>query len=388
MSGKKGTAVARRGTSGSSPAAPAIRRSASAAVGAGRMMAGEGLGMEMLLPNGQVVNMRGNSFDASASQGFQGDAFIRLLNANGDTGVLRTAAVLRENEWREYDKVVTGIARGKFTLVDDMMKNGMRAKLENPMGTTQIVWDRIGDMSDAQIDMTGEATDIRDRIEFAQDSMPVPLIHHGFKLNIRTLMASRARGQGLDVVHAQTATLKVVHTIEKLFLFGQFSAGAGAGSLYGLTRYPYRAVGPLSADWRTANAGQIFSDVNAMISAMEQKNQFGPYMMYVPTSYASALRRDYDNRTSGGGGGYSIRSRLMEIENLKDIRTNWFLPDNHVVLINLNPENLRALDGIQPRMIEWNTQGGMVSIFKIIAIILPQIKRDAADQCGIVHFSI
>ena len=388
MAGKKtgattgsSRAVARRGVS-----APAVRRAA-AEVGSG-LVAGEGLGMEMMLPNGQLINMRGGSFDPTASQGFQGDAFIRLLNANGDTGALRTAAVLRENEWRDYDKVVTQIARGKFTLVADMMTNGMRAKLENPMGTTQIVWDRAGDMSDAQIDMTGEATDIRDRIEFAQDSMPVPIIHHGFRLNIRTLMASRARGQGLDISHAQLATLKVVHTIEKLFLFGQFSAGAGAGSLYGLTKYPYRVAGPLSADWRTATAAQIFSDVNAMIAAMESKNQFGPYMLYVPASYAPALRRDYDNRTAGGGGGYSIRSRLMEIENLKDIKTNWFLPDNHVVMINLNPENIRALDGIQPRMIEWNTQGGMVSIFKIIAIILPQIKRDAADQCGIVHYSI
>jgi hypothetical protein len=382
MAGKKGTAVARRGVS-----APAVRR---AAVEVGTQMeAGEGLGMEMMLPNGQLINMKGNTFDQTASQGFQGDAFIRLLNANGDTGVLRTAAVLRENEWREYDKIVTQIARGKFTLVADMMANNMRAKLENPMGTTQIVWDRAGDMADAQIDMTGEATDIRDRIEFAQDSMPVPIIHHGFRLNIRTLMASRARGQGIDISHAQLATLKVVHTIEKLHLFGQFTAGAGAGSLYGLTKYPYRVTGALSADWRTATAAQIFSDVNAMVSAMELKNQFGPYMLYVPTSYAQVLRRDYN---AGAGAlaavGHSIRSRLLEIENLKDIKTNWFMPDNHIVLINLNPENLRTLDGIQPRMIEWNTQGGMVSIFKIIAIMLPQIKRDAADQCGIVHFSI
>jgi len=317
-----------------------------------------------------------------------GDAFIRLLNANGDTGVLRTAAVLRENEWREYDQTVTQIARGKFSLVADLMANGMRVKLDNPMATTQLVWDRAGDLSDAQIDMTGEATDIRDRIEFAQDSMPVPLIHHGFRLNIRTLMASRRSGQGLDVTTAKLATLKVVHTIEKLHLFGQFTAGAGAGSLYGLTKYPYRVTGPLSASWTTATAAQIFADVNAMVSAMELKNQFGPYMLYVPTSYAQVLRRDYNPGGMVASVGHSIYARLKEIANLRDIRTNTFLPDNNVVMINLDPETIHTLDGIQPRMIEWSSNGGMVSIFKIIAIMLPRIKRDAADQSGIVHFSI
>jgi hypothetical protein len=38
----------------------------------------------------------------------------------------------------------------------------------------------------------------------------VPIIHKGFRVNIRHLMASRNYGQGIDVTHAQEATIKVV----------------------------------------------------------------------------------------------------------------------------------------------------------------------------------
>lgn len=309
----------------------------------------------------------------------------RILASNGDIGALRTAAVLRENEWREYDQAVTDIARGRFSLVSDLMGRGLRRKLDKPLATMSMSWDRIGDMDDAQIDMTGEAMDNRDRLEFGQDSMPIPLIHKGFRLNIRHLMASRERGVGLDVRHAEVAAIKVVQTIEKMFLYGNFSAGLNNGRVYGVTTYPYRVTGALTVDWRNATALQIFNDVNAMVEALEAKAQFGPYMLYIPRTYAPVLRKDYDRTTSVGT---SVMKRLKEIDGLVDIKTNIYLPDNNVVLLNLASETCEVLDGIQPRMIEWQTNGGMTSLFKVIAIMLPRIKRDALDQTGIAHFSI
>lgn len=314
-----------------------------------------------------------------------GEFANRLLRANGDLGQLRTAAVLRENEWREYDQAVINVARGKFSLVTDMMREGMRRKLTHPLATTQLSWDRLGDMDDAQIDMSGESADIRDRLEFAQDTMPIPIIHKGFRINIRHLLASRRLGTGLDVTHAEIATTKVVHTIEKLFLTGNFSAGSGAGRVYGLTSYPYRNTGTLTANWLSATATQVVNDVSAMIESLEAKAQFGPYGLYIPRNYAPVMRKDYDRTTATGS---TIEKRLMEIANLKYIRTNVFLPDNNVILLNLDSSTAEVLDGIQPRLIEWSTQGGMVFLFKVIAIVLPRLKRDALDQNGIAHFVV
>jgi uncharacterized linocin/CFP29 family protein len=326
------------------------------------------------------------SLQGLSRQSGGGDNFaMRLLQSNGNVDELRTLSILRENEWREYDDAVTMLARGNFSLVSDMFSNGMRKTIPNIMGITQLSWDRVGGMDDAQIDMTAEATDILDKLEFGQDSMPVPLIHKGFRLNIRNLMASRRNGTGLDVRYAEEATRKVVHTVEKLFLYGNFSAGVGAGRVYGMTTYPYRATGALRGDWRSATATNIFLDVNDMVEALEAKYQFGPYMLYIPRSYAPVLRKDYDRTTSLGS---SVLKRLMEIEGLKGIRTNIFLPDNHVVLLNLSSNTAEAIDGIQPRIIEWNSNGGMSTMFKVIACILPRIRRDADNNCGVAHFTV
>lgn len=309
----------------------------------------------------------------------------RLLKADGDVNKLRSMSVLRKDEWVLYDKAVVDLARGNFSLVADMMSNGMRFPVPNIMGITKLDWDRVGGMDDAQIDMTAESTDIRDRLEFGQDSMPIPLIHKGFRLNIRHLMASRRNGMGLDVRHAQEATRKVVETIEKLFLTGNFSAGLNAGRVYGLTAYPYRNVGTLRAGWAGTTATNIVLDVIDMIDALEADHKFGPYGLYIPRTYMTALRKDYDRTTATGA---SLMKRLMEIEGLKYIKSNIFMPANTVVLLDLKSDTAEAIDGIQPRLIEWSTGDAMSTMFKVIACMLPRVKRDNDNNCGVAHFTV
>jgi uncharacterized linocin/CFP29 family protein len=313
-----------------------------------------------------------------------GDIGMKLLAANGDVAKLRTLSVLRENEWREYDQAVVQVARGRYTMVKDLMAKGLRRKLTNPMGVTQMVWDRVNDMDDAQVDMTGEAASIMDRTEFFQDSIPVPIIHKGFKVNIRTLMASRRNGVGLDVTYAQTAAIKVVEMTEKLVISGAFSAGSNAGTVYGVTTYPFRNVGTLSTSWLGATPQQIFNDTNAMMAALEAANMYGPYGLYVPRSYMQVLRRDYDTTTHSGR---SIQERLTQIEGLEYIKSNMFLTGNNVVMVQLTSDVIEMIDGIQPRIIEWQTNGGMTTHFKVLSILVPRIKRDGANQCGVAHFS-
>lgn len=317
--------------------------------------------------------------------GFGGFVFNRLLASGGDVGSLRTCGVLRPHEWEQYDQAVVQIARGTFSLVADLMANGMSYNLPNALGVMSLLWDRVGDMDDAEVHMTPEHTDRRSRIEFNQDGMPVPIIHTGFTLNVRHLLAARRNGTPLDTMHVRNATLKVVEMIEKLHISGSYSAGAGAGTLYGATTYPYRNTGNLTRSWKNiATTGtEIFNDTNTMIAAMEAKNQYGPYGMYVPSDYMQVLRRDYDTTTAKGR---SIMERLLQIENLKYIKPNRFLAADTVVMIQLSSETMEVINGIQPQLVEWSEAGGLVTIYKVIAIMLPRIKRDGLDQCGITHF--
>lgn len=310
---------------------------------------------------------------------------VRILQSGGDISALRTLAVLRDREWQLYDRAVVQIARGRYTIVKDLLASGLRMKLTNPLAMMSVMWERIGDMDDAQIDMTGEAADIRDRLEFAQDSVPIPIIHKGFRVNIRHLLASRNYGQGIDVTHAEAATIKVVEMTEKLVISGNFSAGSLGGRVYGVTTYPYRLTGALAAAWTSATAAQIFNDVNTMVAQLEGVNMYGPYGLYIPRAYAQVLRKDYDTTTATGR---SILDRLMQIEGLKFIKTNQFLTGNNVVMVQLTKDVIEMIDGFQPRVVEWNTNGGMTSLFKVMSIMVPRIKRDALDQVGIAHYSI
>jgi uncharacterized linocin/CFP29 family protein len=307
----------------------------------------------------------------------------RFLASNGDINQFRSMSVLREDDWREFDSVVTNVARDRFSLVTDLMSRGLTRGLTNPLAVTQLSWDRVSEMNDAQVDMTVEAPDVKDRVLFAQDSMPLPIIHKGFSLNLRTLLASRRQGTGVDTLQVERATRKVVEKIESLFIGTSTYATGIAGSIYGLTTHPQRNTDSVTASWATATATQIVGDVLKMIKALEADNMYGPYGLYVPKAALQNMRNDYGT----AGDIRTILQRVLEIPEIAYVKSNMFLTGNNVVMVNLTRDVIDVIDGFQPRLIEWQTQGDMVTEFRVMAMILPRIKRDYDNQSGIAHFS-
>jgi len=302
-----------------------------------------------------------------------------------DTGALRTLSVLRRDEWEEYDRAVVQVAQERFSIISDLMGAGLKYSLGNAMGTMQLTWDRISDMDPAQVDMTAEAADIRDRLTYEQDSIPIPIVHKGFRLNLRHLEASRRQGLPLDTEHANVATRIVVETIEDLAVKGSFNTGTGgAGSLYGLTNYPHRNAFTLCGAWTGRTAVQIKDDVLGMMQAARDDFQYGPYYLYIPDNYQQRMDDDYDTTTATGR---TIRERLMKIEGLSAIKTNYYLPANTVILVQMTSDVIQVIDGIQPRLVEWKSHGGFVYEYVVMAIMPIRIKRDGEDHNGIVHGS-
>jgi hypothetical protein len=327
-------------------------------------------------------------FIRNNNSGGSSDFTTRFLQTGGNVDELRTLASLREDEWRDFDNAITRVARGKATLIADLYEYGMVVKLKNALAKMQHSWDRSGDLQEAQVDMTAEASTVLDRLEFGQDSIPIPIVSKAFRLDARHLFASRLNGEPLDVSQAEIASEKVMHKVETMALGEQFGAIGGAGRLTGLTSFPYRNAGILPTSWLSATGQVIFNDTNRMVEALEAQSQFGPYGMYIPRNYAPVLRRDYYTVGTTSNTGNSIYRRLMEIDSLKYIKTNVFLPNDHIVMINLSSQSIQLLEGFQPRMIEWSANGGMSYMFKVMAIMPIKIKRDALNQCGIAHFTL
>ncbi|MEB3026005.1 major capsid protein, partial [Parvimonas sp. M13] len=75
-------------------------------------------------------------------------------------------------------------------------------------------------------------------------------------------------------------------------------------------------------------------------------------------------------------GDKTIMQRLKDIPGISDIWMSSRLTGSQVLLVQLTSDVLRMINGIQPTMVEWESHGGFQHNFKIIAIMLPQIRSN------------
>ena len=321
---------------------------------------------------------------AELSVNSQSSIAERLAMAGGNIAELRPLGLVPENVWREYDQAVQFVARERFSLIADLHEHGLVYDISaNPLARSEIRTTLVSDMSPAQLSMDADISDMQDLPNFSYSSIPVPIAHKGFKVSIRDIKESENSRAPIDTTAAQVATRKVVELLEKTAISGSYNAGASrAGSLYGLTTFPQRNTYALSAAWSSATPTQILSDVRSMIQVAMNDFMYGPYMLYVPTSYWDVLNSDYDTTTATGR---TIKKRITEMDEIIDVKTNYYLTGNNVVLVQFTSDVIDVVNGIQPTMIQWNENGGMSSLYKIISIMPVRLKHDANGNCGIVH---
>lgn len=310
-----------------------------------------------------------------------GSVAQRLLASNFNVNSMRTLGTLQKDEWIAYDSAVIEVARKNLVITQDLMSRGLTFSLPNALGHTRLEWEKVSDMEGAIITMSGMSESQNDRIIYGLDGMPIPIIHKDFNINLRALAASRNKGEALDTTQARYASRKVAETIESLIFDGATVLGSSS-PIYGLRTAPYRNTGSLSESWLTANGEDIVNDVVAMSTALVNDNMYGPYVLYIPTNVALQFAKDYK-----AGSDKSVIARLMELPTLADIKWSKDLPANEVLLVQMTDDVIQLVDGMQPTTIEWETYGGFVVNFKVMAIIVPRIRNDFINQSGIAHFS-
>ena len=302
-----------------------------------------------------------------------------LVNSAGQP--LNVNATLRRDEWMWYDRAVTRLARERLVVTSELISRGLSVPLPNPLGVLAIEWDNVGDLEPAELSMSGLNEASKDQLDYGMSSMPIPLIHKEFTLNLRQLEAARRNGRNMDTTHAQVATRKVVELIEQLIFTGATIQSAN-GRIWGLLNHPNRNTGSLSGDWATAPGENIVADILAMIEKARVDNMFGPFLLFIPGRVGVSMSRDYKANSSD-----TILQRLRDIPGLVGIVPTNRLTGNNTLLVQLTADVIEMIDGIQPTMVEWDSRGGFEMNFKIFAIMLPRIRSDYANQSGIVHYS-
>ncbi len=312
-----------------------------------------------------------------------GNVAQKLLAHGFNPAVLRTNATLLKDEWKAIDTEVQKVAEERLVGVADLLQRNQTHQLSEGFGTMSFESERSSDISEAERSMDGMSRSKGDAQEFDLVNLPLPITHKDFQLSARVLTASRKRGDSLDTSMSGLATRKVAEENENVLFNGAGGYSFGGGVLYGYTDHPNRNTFT-TKDWEAGvtTGEEILADVLAMIKINQADKYFGPYYLYVPSGYDTKLDEDFKANSDK-----SIRERLLQINSIEEIRVSDQLAAGQVVLVQMTSDVVRIVRGQDPTPIEWEGEGGMVLYFKVMSILVPQIRADFNGNSGVCHGS-
>ena len=327
-----------------------------------------------------IITSQGGSLKGS------GDVAMKLLANNFNVNSLRTNDVLRKDEWKQYDTALIEVATKRMPLVQELISRGLTYNISNGLGTTILEWEDVSDMEGAEVSMSGVTAGENDALEFDIHSMPLPIIHKGFSLNIRQLMASRTTGQPLDTTQAKVAGRKVAEAVETMVISGH-ATRVGSSVIYGLDTVSNSEAITMTGTtgWDTDSTGaQIIADVLSAIAALETNYMYGPYVLMINYATHNRLQTDYD---VSGTSLMTIMERIMRIAGITKIIPSTDVPANHAYVVQMTSDVIDEVVGLQPTTVQWESHGGMMMHFKIMAIMIPRVRWTQTLQSGIAIIS-
>ena len=351
-------------------------------------------------PQGEIANYLATSgrLDPANMRPFidkQGRSCVSVLKRGADPTKLSSyqtlqtnaTATLRRDEWKYLDDVLMKVSRERLGGAQDLIDKGLTYNLGNAMGTTVLEWHDVSDSMEASVTMDGISKSKGDRPVFQFNYLPIPIIHVDYEINARALEASRKLGNPLDTTGAESATRKVLEKLEDMFFtdteysFGEADSRS-RNTIYSYLNHPDINSVSLDLEWDdSAKTGaQIVADVLAMKQASIDAFHYGQWMLYIPTAYETKLDEDY----STAKGSNTIRERILKIAGISGIKVVDKLTADNVVLVQMTSDVVRLVRGMGLTNVQWQTEGNMVTKYKVMTIQVPQIRSDQNGKTGIV----
>jgi uncharacterized linocin/CFP29 family protein len=304
-----------------------------------------------------------------------------------NSDVLRTNDTLSHEEWKYFDNVVLDEHLIRLVGVADLINAGLTKNVPNALGQTVYAYEKVTFMGEAEVTLDGRARTPNDRQEVTGlNQLPLPITHKDFNLNLRTLAASRQKGESLDTMQVRTAARVVAEMAEKML----FQGGRTFGGLTipGYTTFADRNTGDFegSKDWSdSSKTGESYmKDVTTALTALAADRQFGPFVIYVPTDAGIQIENDYVI-TGATSTPRTIRQRLEAVEQIAAIRVADQLPSTNVVFVQMTEDNVVWVQGEPAQTVQWDEAGGFELNFKVWQIAVPLIRSDAQGRSGIYH---
>ena len=320
---------------------------------------------------------------------------IRDLQNQGINSPVFNATSLRKEQWIQLDQAVIRAARQRLRAWTDLENTNSFGGF-NAMAKMTLEYEAMSDPGEAQVDMDGLSDGRTDNPLFKLRSIPLPITHSDFWFSSRRLAISQQGTSPLDTTMAECAGRRIGEMIEQTLIgsvtgisYGTQSTGVtahdGTSKVYGYTNHPARITKTNITVPTGSNPEVTVSEVLTMRSTMYTNKFYGPYMIYHSTDWDQWLDNDYA-RLGGSNANMTLRDRLRKIEGIADVRRLDYLTDTYtMIIVQMTPDVVRAINGMDITTVQWESQGGMRLNFKVMAIKVPQIRYDYNGVAAILH---
>jgi uncharacterized linocin/CFP29 family protein len=303
--------------------------------------------------------------------------------------VYRSLETLPREAWEYIDDTLIRTAKENLVGIADLNNPAYGLAIAyDGMSSSVYTRKRISEIGSAVTNVSPDAQSASSRLLLDDLSVPMLVTYKDF--NINTHEASMAARVGLPLSFAlvEEATRSVARKLEDNLFNG--SIQANGATAYGYTTFPQRQTFTISTSWATAQPDEIMNDVNNMMSLSMQANHFGPWMLYIPWQYQVRLNEDYHIGIGDYPVAGSIRTRLMELPGLLNIKVSNYVANDTAILVEMTSDTVNLINGMDMRAVAWEPPGtpNWDHKFKVMTIAVPLLIADKKGQCGIVHGSV
>jgi uncharacterized linocin/CFP29 family protein len=322
--------------------------------------------------------------------GSDGRSYIQKMVYNQRSGklepqvmVTNAPATLPRYAWELMDTTVLKAVRERLRFVADVRGAGLEYNLPNGMAHVMLSYQKTGDMTPATISMDPVRRGEGDRPDTDYATLPLPIIHKDFDFSAREILVSRNGNIPIDTSTADIAGRKVAEMAEQLAVGTAGTFTYGGGTIYGLINFPQRATKTDMPVPDGTNGPAVIAAILALRQMLIDDRHLGPYVFYVNSQWAQWLDTDF----SATKGDNTLRQRILAIGDIQDIRTLDTLPTTQYqcALVEMQASNVRMVVGMEVQTIQWESLGGMMKHYKVMALIVPQFRPDTNNNSGVAH---
>lgn len=364
---------------------------------------------------------------------------VRDLVNNGviSDPMVTNATALRKEEWIELDRTALRAARYEMTLYADINRLSGSFGGFNAMGKLMLEYETMADPGEAIVDFDGLTPGRGDQTKFQLEGFPLALTHADFQIPMRLLTISRNSGTPLDANLSEASARRVGEMVEKTAVgnvtgvtYGGNSTQVGGygrtSQVYGATNFPARLTKTGYKPTLNGRSGtgwvpnDTILDVLAAIDQLRLNKFRGPWMIYHSNDWDQYLDRDYfitSTATNTPISTRTLRERLCAIQNgdgtdagkkviLGCKRLDMLfgtapgagtgnagaayydtLYPYTFLLVQMTPDVVRAINGMDITTVQWQEKGGMQLKFKVMAIQGAMYRADFYQNCGVLHLT-